>query len=101
MCNPWQQHVTARAPRPPLRMVNRHPADHQRHARLERMRVKPVANSHHGIISGATRGSTPIVIDSTDSRVGFFNSLSITNLLNRGDGPKFISKPTSMGVALK
>jgi hypothetical protein len=30
------------------------------------MRIKTVANSHHEIISGAGKGSTPIVTDSAD-----------------------------------
>jgi hypothetical protein len=47
-------------------MVNRKAANDQRHAGLERMRIKPVSNSHHEIISGSEKSSTLIVTDSTD-----------------------------------
>src|SRR6185312_4358454 len=47
----------------PFAMLDRQPADHQRNARLERVRIKSIPNSHHGIISGAVKGSTTIVTD--------------------------------------
>jgi hypothetical protein len=65
------------------------------------MRIKSVTNPHHEVISGAEKGSTLIVTDSIDLRFGFLPSLSITKRLNRGAGPKFISKATSIGVARK
>ena len=84
-------------------MLDRQPANHQRHPRLERMRVIPVANPHaHKTTSGATKDFIPIDTNDTDlSYPPFFLSLSRTSRLNRAADPKFINKATSILVALR